>query len=92
MRVRVLHAHMSLHHLCVMATEARSVRSSGARVIACCEPSWSTRKQTSNLSQQEQEQRGLWKPSLQPPLTFFFFFFFETGFLCIVLAVLELTL
>jgi hypothetical protein len=25
-------------------------------------------------------------------LFFFFFFFFETGFLCIVLAVLELTL
>jgi hypothetical protein len=31
------------------------------------------------------------KPSLQPKIHLFFFFF-ETGFLCVALAVLELTL
>ena len=38
-------------------------------------------------------QEGQKRPGLLPSFFFFFFFgFFETGFLCIALAVLELTL
>jgi hypothetical protein len=43
-------------------------------------------------------KRKVWRGKLKKPCTavlptfFFFFWFFETGFLCIALAVLELTL
>ena len=37
-------------------------------------------------------QEGQKRPGLLPSFFFFFFGFFETGFLCIALAVLELTL
>jgi hypothetical protein len=80
-----------LHISCMTEDSIRQKRALNPAIDDCEPPCGCWELNSGPL--EEQSALLTTEPSLHPSYhNFFFFFFFETGFLCIALAVLELTL